>query len=96
MVIRSFLLAALLLLMQSPLKAQSDKTKGLGLNLETIQYPFPVRYISLSIQGENLKMAYMSGRKSRTDGRSSCYMGKISTELILNRPPRTFRTKVTG
>lgn len=70
MVIRSFLLASFLLLMQSPVKAQTDKSKALGLNLETIQYPFPVSYFSLSIQGEDLKMAYMDVKPKTSNGRT--------------------------
>ena len=70
MVIRSLLLASLLLLMQIPATAQTDKSKALGLNLETVQYPFPVSYISLSIQGEDLKMAYMDVKPKKPSGQT--------------------------
>jgi pimeloyl-ACP methyl ester carboxylesterase len=39
--------------------AQQTPVQPLGLCLENYAYPYPVQYISLTIQGETLKMAYM-------------------------------------
>jgi len=39
--------------------AQQNKLLTSGLNLENIPYPYAVHYITLQIQGEPLKMAYM-------------------------------------
>ncbi|SKB39646.1 Pimeloyl-ACP methyl ester carboxylesterase [Parapedobacter luteus] len=50
-------ITALVLGAMAPAAAQNDSP--IGANLETIEYPFPVSYISLQIQGETLKMAYM-------------------------------------
>lgn len=49
-----FLLTAFL-----PAQAQQNTIPVAGPNLEGIAYPFEVNYISLNLQGENLKMAYM-------------------------------------
>jgi pimeloyl-ACP methyl ester carboxylesterase len=40
---------------KTPLKP----VKPVAPNLENVDYPFPVKYISLTLQNENLKMAYM-------------------------------------
>ena len=40
-----------------------------GLNLENIEYPFPVRYIH-SLQGEALKMAYMDVPTEKPNGKT--------------------------
>jgi len=37
-------------------------------NLENIQYPFPVDYISVDIQGEKLQMAYMDVKPEKPNG----------------------------
>jgi pimeloyl-ACP methyl ester carboxylesterase len=50
--------------------AQQDKRQLTGINLENIPYPFPVKYISLKPQGENLRMAYMDLQPARANGHS--------------------------
>ena len=50
--------------------AQTDKTKPLGPNLETVEYPYPVSYLSLNIQGEALKMAYMDVKPAKANGKT--------------------------
>lgn len=40
-------------------KAQESSLKPMGICLENYEYPYPVQYLSLTIQGESLKMAYM-------------------------------------
>jgi pimeloyl-ACP methyl ester carboxylesterase len=41
-----------------------------GLRLENITYPFPVKYISLTVQGENLEMAYMDLKPEKANGKT--------------------------
>jgi len=39
--------------------AQKSLLKALDINLQNYEYPYPVHYIHLAIQGEDIKMAYM-------------------------------------
>lgn len=39
--------------------SDAQQNLPIGTNLETIDYPYPTRYLALTIQGESLKMAYM-------------------------------------
>lgn len=50
--------------------AQKQKVPVLGINLEGVNYPFPVQYITLTIQGEQLKMAYMDVRPQNANGQT--------------------------
>lgn len=49
------------LLAAQPVLAQSDALSlpPLGIAMEEYSYPYPVRYLPLSIEGESLRMAYM-------------------------------------
>jgi pimeloyl-ACP methyl ester carboxylesterase len=49
--------------------AQSQP-KARGLCLENYEYPFPVHYISLTIQGQPLKMAYMDVQPANANGKT--------------------------
>ncbi|HKP32754.1 MAG TPA: alpha/beta hydrolase, partial [Chitinophagaceae bacterium] len=40
-----------------------------GINLENIQYPFPVKFIGVNIQGEKLRMAYMDVAAEKPNGK---------------------------
>ena len=53
-----------------PASAQNNNTKPLGLNLETVEYPYPVNYRSLNNQGEALKMAYMDVKPAQANGKT--------------------------
>ena len=50
--------------------AQDKKVTPLGVNLENYQYPFQVKYILLTIQFEDLKMAYMDVQPAKPSGRT--------------------------
>lgn len=41
-----------------------------GIRMENIAYPFPVKEISLSIQGQNLEMAYMDLQPQKPNGKN--------------------------
>lgn len=60
----------LILLLSIGINAISQKSslKVLDINLENYQYPFPVGYISLHVQGEDLKMAYMDVKPVNANG----------------------------
>lgn len=47
-----------------------EKVVPLGLCLENYAYDYPVQYISLNIQGESLKMAYMDVKPSSSNGQT--------------------------
>ncbi len=50
-------LALLLLLL--PAFAQSPQPEPLGIALENLAYPYPVRFFPVTIEGQDLRMAYM-------------------------------------
>jgi pimeloyl-ACP methyl ester carboxylesterase len=47
----------------------AQSPKALGLCLENYEYPFPVQYISLTIQGQPLKMAFMDVQPASANGK---------------------------
>jgi pimeloyl-ACP methyl ester carboxylesterase len=51
-------------------KAQAKKTEATGLMMENIKYPFPVKQISLKIQGQDLIMAYMDLQPKKANGKT--------------------------
>ena len=50
--------------------AAQDKVKKLDLMLENYEYPFPVHYITLTIQGQEQKMAYMDVKPKKPNGKT--------------------------
>ena len=40
-------------------QAQAPASRPLGIGLEEIDYPYPMHYIDLTIEGQLLRMAYM-------------------------------------
>src|SRR4051794_26343133 len=46
------------------------QVRELGLELEDFDYPFPVRYLPLTLQKQNLRMAYMDVKPSRANGKT--------------------------
>jgi len=62
------LFVLLLLLTTVTLMAQDKKLEVSGLMLENVTYPFPVKEISLKIQGQELKMAYMDVQPAKPNG----------------------------
>lgn len=59
---------AILCLSFTVAKAQSPK--ALDLCLENYEYPFPVHYINLTIQGQPLKMSYMDVQPANANGKT--------------------------
>src|ERR1700760_4427547 len=56
------------LLIASVVKAQAPSIKPLDADLTNYQYPYPVQFIMLNIQGETLKMAYMDVKPANANG----------------------------
>src|ERR1700733_10254526 len=56
------------LLINSTIMAQQPSIKALDIDLSDYQYPYPVQFISVTIQGEDLKMAYMDVKPSKANG----------------------------
>lgn len=50
--------------------AQQQSVKPLDIDLENYQYPYSVQYITLNIQGEVLKMAYMEVKPANANGQT--------------------------
>ena len=46
------------------------QVKALGLQLEEFPYPYPVKYLKLNIQKQNLQMAYMDVKPQRANGKT--------------------------
>src|SRR6187402_2665686 len=67
--ILKYLSVTMLLLDIAGASAQ-EKLQVSGLRLENVQYPFPVKEISLKIQGQDLKMAYMDLQPKSTNGKT--------------------------
>jgi pimeloyl-ACP methyl ester carboxylesterase len=51
-------------------QAQTNTLRPLDINLENYEYPYPVRFIHLSIQKQSLQMAYMDVRPEHPNGQS--------------------------
>jgi pimeloyl-ACP methyl ester carboxylesterase len=78
---RFFLFSLMLAFVSSiniPVDAQDispDEPEPLGIALENYEYPFPVHYMSLQIQGKDVRMAYMDVTPSETpNGRTVVLM----------------------
>jgi pimeloyl-ACP methyl ester carboxylesterase len=63
----SLLIAVLIFLLPQFLRSQ---VKAMDINLEGIEYPFPVKYIQLNIQKQHFRMAYMDITPSKPNGKS--------------------------
>ena len=66
----ALLIPPLIFLLSGGLPAQQNSIPSLGINLENVEYPFPVHYIRLQIQGEALKMAYMNIPAEKPNGKT--------------------------
>jgi pimeloyl-ACP methyl ester carboxylesterase len=56
------------LLIASNASAQQPTITPYDIDLTNYQYPYPVQFITLNIQGETLKMAYMDVKPSKANG----------------------------
>lgn len=80
---------ALLLLLQVPAVAFAAQPPG--INLERYDYPYPVSYLELVVQGQSLRMAYMDVRPQRANGTTvlllhgknfcAAYWGRTAADL---------------
>jgi pimeloyl-ACP methyl ester carboxylesterase len=61
------LLAFLSVLASASTFAQTDT---LSITLENVTYPYPVKFISINIEGQDLRMAYMDIKPSTPNGKS--------------------------
>jgi pimeloyl-ACP methyl ester carboxylesterase len=52
------------------LSGKSQEVKPMGLCLENYEYPYPVHFITLHIQNQSLKMAYMDVQAEHPNGHS--------------------------
>lgn len=50
--------------------AGNAQVKALGLQLEEFPYPYPVQYLKLNIQKQNLQMAYMDVKPQEANGKT--------------------------
>ena len=63
-----FLLLTCLMVLR--INAQEDKILPLDTNLENYQYPYPVKFITVSIQQSTYRMAYMDVLPEKPNGKS--------------------------
>ncbi|MGV3460748.1 MAG: alpha/beta fold hydrolase [Flavobacterium sp.] len=59
-----------LLFLAAGIFAFAQKQEATGLMMENITYPFPVKYIDLKIQGQDVKMAYMDLHPAKPNGQT--------------------------
>lgn len=50
--------------------AQDKKLQVSDINLENVQYPFPVKFLDLKVQGQDVKMAYMDLQPQKPNGKT--------------------------
>lgn len=62
--------AVVSLLFFSFIARSQDSSFVASINLENVAYPFPVKYIHLSIQGEPVQLAYMDLKPDKANGRA--------------------------
>lgn len=65
-----FIVALALTTTASFAQQQAAPAKALGLCLENYEYPHPVHYLKLNLQGEQLQMAYMDVKPPDYNGRN--------------------------
>lgn len=49
--------------------SQQKELKPLGPNLENYEYPYPVQFLRLPEQGQQLQMAYMDVKPKKANGK---------------------------
>ncbi|MEI9914669.1 MAG: alpha/beta hydrolase [Methylovirgula sp.] len=64
-----FVFAAALALF-APVRSIADDITPLGIGLEDIDYPYPVHFLDLTIEGQRLRMAYMDVSAAHPNGQS--------------------------
>lgn len=69
-----FFLGFALGLLALPLSAEEPQLEPLGINLEGYDYPFPVHYLKLQEQGQELELAYMDVQPESANGRTVVLM----------------------
>jgi pimeloyl-ACP methyl ester carboxylesterase len=63
-------LLVLLLLSLSLVHAQSDGLRALDIHLTNYAYPYPVKYIRMTVQKQSLRMAYMDVHATNPNGKT--------------------------
>jgi pimeloyl-ACP methyl ester carboxylesterase len=53
-----------------PAQTVADEITPLGIGLEDIDYPYPVHFLDLTIEGQRLRMAYMDALPAKPNGRA--------------------------
>ncbi len=96
----ALILAALFLFVaQAP--AATPEVKPLGIGLEGIDYPYPVHFLDLTIEGQSLRMAYMDvAPTGKPNGKSivllhgKSFSGEYWTRVIRMLSAQGYRTVV--
>lgn len=69
--LRGFIFALVAALALSlPVRTAADEITPLGIGLEDIDYPYPVHFLDLTIEGQRLRMAYMDVLSAKPNGRA--------------------------
>ena len=91
------ILMVLVLLIPSILRAQSDT---LSITLENVTYPYPVKFINLKAEGQDIRMAYMDVKPARANGKAVMlfhgknFAGYYWTDVIRALSDQGFRVVV--
>src|ERR1700722_20839301 len=82
------------LIIATAAQAQQSSITPYDMDLTNYQYPYPVQFITLNIQGETLKMAYMDVKPSKANGHvvmllhgknfNGAYWGQTAKVLVEN------------
>jgi hypothetical protein len=50
--------------------ANAQQIQSLSITLENVDYPFPVRFLPLNIEGQDVRMAYMDIKPDNPNGKT--------------------------
>jgi hypothetical protein len=50
--------------------AKAQEIQSLSITLENVAYPYPVKFLAINIEAQDLRMAYMDIRPNNPNGKS--------------------------
>jgi len=68
--LKVIVLLTLLLTLNKSINAQTEKPEWLDLELANYNYPYPVKFITIHVQDQILKMAYMDVKPANSNGKN--------------------------
>ncbi|XHR94208.1 hypothetical protein ACFJIV_28585 [Mucilaginibacter sp. UC70_90] len=87
----------ILLLLVSAGMAAKAQTDTLSITLENVKYPYPVSFMPIKVEGQDLRMAYMDVKPAAPNGKTvMLFHGKNFGGYYWTDVIRVLVTKVTG